>query len=99
MRGHAPATGIAFCALPLRLSRLQRLLDDTGNRHKTIIPHHHLMGKGKGSVSYWVCGIQKGEILYEMDEIPFSSAPIRPDNEDQNPDYQQGKHVSHAVLT
>ena len=32
------------------------------------------MGKGKGSVSYWVCGIQKGEILYEMDGIPFQLA-------------------------
>lgn len=28
------------------------------------------MGKGKGSVSYWVCSVQSGQILYEMDGIP-----------------------------
>ena len=27
------------------------------------------MGKGKGSPSYWVCRIQKGQILFEMDGI------------------------------
>lgn len=32
------------------------------------------MGKGKGSVSYWVCSIQSGQILYEMDGIPLSLA-------------------------
>ena len=32
------------------------------------------MGKGKGSVSYWVCSIQSGQILYEMDGIPFQLA-------------------------
>lgn len=32
------------------------------------------MGKGKGSVSYWACSIQAGQILYEMDGIPLSLA-------------------------
>ena len=32
------------------------------------------MGKGKGSVSYWVCSIQSGQILYEMDGIPLPLA-------------------------
>ena len=32
------------------------------------------MGKGKGSVSYWVCSIQSGQILYEMDGIPLQLA-------------------------
>ena len=27
------------------------------------------MGKGKGSVEYWVCEIQPGKILYEMDGV------------------------------
>ena len=27
------------------------------------------MGKGKGSVSYWVCSVQSGQILYEMDGV------------------------------
>lgn len=28
------------------------------------------MGKGKGSPSYWVCRIQKGQILFELDGMP-----------------------------
>lgn len=32
------------------------------------------MGKGKGSVSHWVCRIKKGQILYEMDGIDLSRA-------------------------
>src|SRR5690554_3700522 len=27
------------------------------------------MGKGKGSVEYWVCQIQPGRVLYEMDGV------------------------------
>lgn len=32
------------------------------------------MGKGKGSPSFWVCRIQKGQILFEMDGISFQLA-------------------------
>ena len=32
------------------------------------------MGKGKGSVSYWVCSVQSGQILYEMDGISLQLA-------------------------
>lgn len=32
------------------------------------------MGKGKGSPSHWICRIQPGEILYEMDGVSFSLA-------------------------
>ena len=32
------------------------------------------MGKGKGSVSYWVCSVQSGQILYEMDGIDLELA-------------------------
>ena len=28
------------------------------------------MGKGKGNVEYWVCPIQPGKVLYEMDGVP-----------------------------
>ncbi|MFM2485497.1 50S ribosomal protein L16 [Celerinatantimonas yamalensis] len=28
------------------------------------------MGKGKGSVEYWVAQIQPGKVLYEMDGVP-----------------------------
>jgi large subunit ribosomal protein L16 len=28
------------------------------------------MGKGKGSVEYWVCQIQPGKVLYEMKGVP-----------------------------
>jgi large subunit ribosomal protein L16 len=31
-------------------------------------------GKGKGSVEYWVCQIQPGRVLYEMDGVPESLA-------------------------
>lgn len=32
------------------------------------------MGKGKGAPSYWVCRIQKGQLLFEMDGIPVQLA-------------------------
>lgn len=32
------------------------------------------MGKGKGSPSHWICRIQPGQILYEMDGVSFSLA-------------------------
>jgi large subunit ribosomal protein L16 len=32
------------------------------------------MGKGKGSPEYWVCRIQKGQILFEMDGISYQLA-------------------------
>lgn len=30
------------------------------------------MGKGKGSVSFWVCRIKKGQTLYEIDGVSYS---------------------------
>ncbi|WP_279462910.1 50S ribosomal protein L16 [Aeromonas dhakensis] len=32
------------------------------------------MGKGKGNVEYWVCPIQPGKVLYEMDGVPEALA-------------------------
>ena len=32
------------------------------------------MGKGKGSPSHWICRIQPGQILYEINGVPFSLA-------------------------
>jgi len=32
------------------------------------------MGKGKGSVEYWVCQILPGRVLYEMEGVPESVA-------------------------
>ena len=32
------------------------------------------MGKGKGSPSYWICRIQKGQVLFELDGVPKSLA-------------------------
>jgi large subunit ribosomal protein L16 len=32
------------------------------------------MGKGKGSVEYWVALVQPGKILYEMDGVPHDIA-------------------------
>lgn len=32
------------------------------------------MGKGKGNVEYWVCPIQPGKVLYEMDGVPETLA-------------------------
>lgn len=32
------------------------------------------MGKGKGSVEYWVCQIQPGRMLYEMEGVPENLA-------------------------
>lgn len=30
------------------------------------------MGKGKGAVSYWICRIKKGQVLYEIDGVDQS---------------------------
>ena len=32
------------------------------------------MGKGKGNPNHWICRVQSGQILYEMDGIPYSLA-------------------------
>ena len=32
------------------------------------------MGKGKGAPSFWVCKVKQGQILFEMDGIPFQIA-------------------------
>jgi large subunit ribosomal protein L16 len=32
------------------------------------------MGKGKGNVEYWICQIQPGRVLYEMEGVPESIA-------------------------
>jgi large subunit ribosomal protein L16 len=32
------------------------------------------MGKGKGSPSFWICRVKKGQILFEMDGISFQLA-------------------------
>lgn len=31
-------------------------------------------GKGKGSVEYWVCQVQPGRMLYEMEGVPEETA-------------------------
>jgi large subunit ribosomal protein L16 len=32
------------------------------------------MGKGKGNVEYWVCNIQPGRVLYEMEGVDEETA-------------------------
>ncbi len=32
------------------------------------------MGKGKGNVEYWVCKVQPGKVLYEMQGVPETIA-------------------------
>lgn len=32
------------------------------------------MGKGKGSPDFWACRIKKGQILFEIDGVPFELA-------------------------
>ena len=37
------------------------------------LPRSHwkcVKGKGKGSVEYWVCQIQPGRVLYEIEGVP-----------------------------
>ncbi len=36
----------------------------------TCKPLEVRMGKGKGSVEYWICQIQPGRVLYEMEGVP-----------------------------
>ena len=32
------------------------------------------MGKGKGSLAYWICRVQKGQMLFELDGVPKALA-------------------------
>ena len=40
----------------------------------TAKPAEVRMGKGKGAPSYWICRVEAGEILFEMDGIPLQLA-------------------------
>ena len=40
----------------------------------TLKPAEVRMGKGKGAPSFWVCKVKSGQIIFEMDGIPFSMA-------------------------
>lgn len=48
-----------------------RVFPDVGISQK---PAEVRMGKGKGAVSYWVCRIQKGQMLFELDGVPRALA-------------------------
>jgi len=37
-------------------------------------PSEVRMGKGKGAIDYWMCRVQAGQILFEMDGIPLEVA-------------------------
>jgi large subunit ribosomal protein L16 len=40
----------------------------------SLKPAEVRMGKGKGAPSYWICRVQKGQILFEMDGISLQLA-------------------------
>ena len=40
----------------------------------TSKPAEVRMGKGKGLPTYWICRVKAGQILFEMDGIPFQLA-------------------------
>jgi large subunit ribosomal protein L16 len=40
----------------------------------TAKPAEVRMGKGKGSTSYWICRIKRGQILFEIDKVPYALA-------------------------
>jgi large subunit ribosomal protein L16 len=48
-----------------------RLFPDIG---VTAKPAEVRMGKGKGAPSHWICRIQPGQILYEMDGVSYPLA-------------------------
>jgi large subunit ribosomal protein L16 len=48
-----------------------RIFPDTPITSK---PTENRMGKGKGSVSFWVSKIKKGQILYEISGVSFENA-------------------------
>ena len=51
----------------------------------TTKPAEVRMGKGKGAPSFWVCRVQPGQILYEMDGVPLELA-------------KQAVHLAHYKL-
>lgn len=34
------------------------------------------MGKGKGAVDHWICKVQEGKILFELDNIDYNKAKL-----------------------
>ena len=48
-----------------------RIFPDTPVTSK---PTENRMGKGKGSVSFWICKVKKGQILYEISGISLEYA-------------------------
>ena len=48
-----------------------RIFPDTPITSK---PTENRMGKGKGSVSFWVAKVKKGQILYEISGISLENA-------------------------
>jgi len=34
------------------------------------------MGKGKGSVDHWICKVQEGRVLFELDNIDYAKAKM-----------------------
>lgn len=40
----------------------------------TAKPAEVRMGKGKGVTSFWICRVKRGQILFEMDKIPYPLA-------------------------
>lgn len=48
-----------------------RVFPDLGVSQK---PAEVRMGKGKGAVNHWVCPVQKGQILFEINGVPQALA-------------------------
>ena len=40
----------------------------------TAKPAEVRMGKGKGGINHWICRVKQGQILFEMDRVPFQLA-------------------------
>ena len=76
-RGFAAGSTVAFGTYGLKAvgrGRMTARQIEAARRAMTEKPLEVRQGKGKGNVEYWVCQIQPGRVLYEMEGVPENLA-------------------------
>ena len=74
-RGYAAGSTVAFGTYGLKaVGRGRMTARQIEAARRAMTRHVKRQGKGKGNVEYWVCQIQPGRVLYEMEGVPENLA-------------------------
>merc|ERR1712187_845379 len=74
-RGLAAGNTVAFGTYGLKaVGRGRMTARQIEAARRAMTRHVKRQGKGKGNVEYWVCQIQPGRVLYEMEGVPENLA-------------------------